>query len=83
MSGFVSGLRPYQQETVTCTDSHSLEDTMNKSHLSQAVAAFSAAVTTLVLFSSVVSLADADKAALAFAKSQPTTLAQNATRGPR
>jgi hypothetical protein len=78
MSGLVSGLRTYQQETVICADSHSLEDAMTKSHLPQAFAAVAAAVTTLVLFSSVVSLADEDKAALAFAKFKPTTLAQNA-----
>jgi hypothetical protein len=53
---------------------------MTKSHLPHTVAAFAAAVTTLVLFSSVVSLADEDKAALTFAKSTPTTLAQ--TVGP-
>jgi hypothetical protein len=42
---------------------------MTKSHLPHTVAAFAAAVTTLVLFSSVVSLADEDKAALAAAQS--------------
>ena len=65
MSGLVSGLRPYQQETVICADSPPLEDTMTKSHLPQVVAAFAAVVTTLVLFSSVASLANEDKAALA------------------
>jgi hypothetical protein len=56
---------------------------MTRSHLPQAVAAVAAAVTTLVLFSSVVSLADDDKAALALAKFKPTTLAQNVERGQR
>ena len=56
---------------------------MTKSHLPQAVAAFAAVVTTLVLFNSVVALADNDKAALAAAHVKPTTLAQNADRGPR
>jgi hypothetical protein len=56
---------------------------MTKSHLPHAVAAFAAAVTTLVLFSSVVSLADGDKAALTLAKSKPTTLAQNVERVQR
>jgi hypothetical protein len=48
---------------------------MTKSHLPQAVAAFAAVVTTLVLFSSVASLADKDKAALAAAQTKPTTVA--------
>lgn len=56
---------------------------MTKSHLPHAVAAFAAAVTTLVLFSSVVSLADEDKTALAVAKTKPTTLAQHVERGQR
>jgi hypothetical protein len=50
---------------------------MIKSQLPKTVAAFAAAITTLALFSSVASLADEDKAALAFAKSKTTTLAQN------
>jgi hypothetical protein len=53
---------------------------MKKSYLSRAVAAFAAASATLVLFSSVVSLADDDRAALALAKFKPTTLAQNVER---
>ena len=53
---------------------------MTKSHLPQAVAALAAAVTTLVLFSSVISLADNDKAALAAAHVKPTTLAENSGR---
>ena len=56
---------------------------MTKSHLPQAVAAFAAVVTTLVLFSSVTSLADNDKAALAAAHVKPTTLAENSGRAPR
>ncbi len=56
---------------------------MTKSHLPQAVAGFAATITTLVLFSSVASLADADKAALAFIKSKPTTLAQSVERVQR
>jgi hypothetical protein len=56
---------------------------MNRSQLPQALAAFAAAFTTLVLFSSVVSLADADKAAVALAKTLPTTLAQHFERAPR
>lgn len=56
---------------------------MTKSHLPRAVAACAAAVTTLVLLSSVASLADDDKAALASAKTQPTTLAHNVDRGLR
>lgn len=48
---------------------------MTKPNIPHAVAAFAAVATTLVLFSSVVSLADSDKAALAIAKSKPTTLA--------
>jgi hypothetical protein len=77
MSGLRSGLRPYQQETVIRADSPPLEDTMNKSHLPQTVAAFAAIITTLVLFSSVASLADSDKAALAAAKSVPGAIAAN------
>jgi hypothetical protein len=50
---------------------------MIRSHLPHAVAAFAAVVTTLVLFSWVVSLADADKAALAAAQLKPTTIAQS------
>ena len=56
---------------------------MTQSNLPHAVAAFAAAVTTLVLFSSVVSLADEDRAALASSKSQPTTLAQNVEQASR
>jgi hypothetical protein len=48
---------------------------MTKSHLPQAVAAFVAVVTTLLLFSSVASLADEDKAALAAVQTKPTTVA--------
>ena len=58
-----------------------LEDIMTKSHLPQAVAAFAAAVTTLVLFSSVASLADQDKAALSAAHTKTTVIAQ--TTEPR
>lgn len=83
MSCFAFALRPYQQEAVICTDPHSLENAMTKSHLPRAVAACAAAVTTLVLLSSVASLADDDKAALASAKTQPTTLAHNVDRGLR
>ena len=75
MSGLASGLRPYQQETVIRAASAPLEDTMTKSHLPQVVAAFAAVITTLVLFSSVASLADGDKAALAAAQTKPTTVA--------
>jgi hypothetical protein len=56
---------------------------MTKPNFPQAVAAFAAVATTLVLFSSVVSLADNDKAALAIAKSKPLTLAQHVERGVR
>ncbi len=76
MSGFVSSLRPYQQEAVNRTDSRPLEDTMTKSNIPHAVAAFAAVATTLVIFSSVVSLAAEDKAALASAQVKPTTIAQ-------
>jgi hypothetical protein len=48
---------------------------MTKSHLPHAVAAFAAVVTTLVLFSSVASLADEDKAALAAVQTKPTAVA--------
>ena len=48
---------------------------MTKPNIPHAVAACAAVATTLVLFSSVVSLADHDKAALAIAKSKPMTLA--------
>lgn len=56
---------------------------MTKSHLPRAFAAVAAAVITLALFSSVASLADDDKAALALAKFKPTTLAQYVGRGQR
>lgn len=56
---------------------------MTKSYLPRAVAACAAAVTSLMLLGSVVSLADDDKAALAFAKTQSTTLAHNVDRGLR
>ena len=56
---------------------------MNKSHLPQVVAAFAAAVTTLVLFSSVASLADQDKAALSAAQTKTTVIAQTAERVQR
>jgi len=52
---------------------------MTKSHLSQAVAAFAAAVTTLMVFSSVASPADDDKAALVAAKSVRGTQVVQAT----
>ena len=60
-----------------------LEDTMTKSHLPQVVAAFAAAVTTLVLFSSVASLADQDKAALSAAQTKTTVIAQTTERAQR
>ena len=47
-----------------------LENIMTKSHLPQVVAALAAVVTTLVLFSSVASLADQDKAALSAAQTE-------------
>jgi hypothetical protein len=53
---------------------------MTTPHMPKAIAALAAAITTLVVFSSVASLADEDKAALAFGKSKPTTLAQNVER---
>jgi len=56
---------------------------MTKSHLPQAVAAFAAAVTTLVLFSSVASLADQDKAALSAAQTVTTVIAQTTDRAQR
>ena len=56
---------------------------MNKSHLPQVVAAFAAAVTTLVLFSSVASLADQDKAALSAAQTKTTVMAQTTERVQR
>ncbi|HQR72466.1 MAG TPA: hypothetical protein PLE54_17815 [Burkholderiaceae bacterium] len=56
---------------------------MTKPNIPHAVAAFAAVATTLVLFSSVVSLADSDKAALAIAKSKPTTLAQHVEHSVR
>lgn len=83
MSGFVSGLRPYQQETVNRTDSRTLETAMTKPNLPHAVAAFAAIATTLLIFSSVVSLADEDKAALASAPVKPTTIAQVVDRVQR
>ena len=56
---------------------------MTKSHLPQVVAAFAAAVTTLVLFSSVASLADQDKAALSAAQTKATVVAQTTVRVQR
>ena len=56
---------------------------MTKSHLPQAVAAFAAVVTTLVLFSSVASLADEDKAALSAAQTKTTVVAQTTERTQR
>jgi hypothetical protein len=56
---------------------------MNKSHLPQVVAAFAAAVTTLVLFSSVASLADQDKDALSAAQTNTTVIAQTTERVQR
>lgn len=56
---------------------------MTKPNILHAVAAFAAVATTLVLFSSVVSLADDDKAALAIAKSKPMTVAQHVERRVR
>jgi len=56
---------------------------MTKSHLPQLVAAFAAAVTTLVLFSSVASLADQDKAALLAAQTKTTIVAQTTERAQR
>jgi hypothetical protein len=54
---------------------------MTKTNFPQAVAAFAAAVTTLVLFSSVVSLADVDRAALATGQSvKHAAVASNAGR---
>ena len=52
---------------------------MTKSQLPHAVATCAAVVTTLVLFSSVVSLADKDKAALAAPASARTVSAANGT----
>ncbi len=52
---------------------------MTKSHLPHAVAACAAVVTTLVLFSSVVSVADKDKAALAAQASARAVVAANGT----
>jgi hypothetical protein len=49
---------------------------MTKSHLPHTVAALAAVVTTLVLFSSITSLADEDKAALVAAQTKATVLAQ-------
>ena len=56
---------------------------MTKSHLPQVVAAFAAVITTLVLFSSVASLADQDKAALAAAQTKATVIAQTTERVQR
>jgi hypothetical protein len=56
---------------------------MTKSHLPQVVAAFAAVVTTLVLFSSVASLADQDKAALSAAQTKTTVMAQATERTQR
>ena len=53
---------------------------MTKSHLPQVVAAFAAAVTTVVLFSSVASLADQDKAALAAAQTKSILVALTTER---
>ena len=53
---------------------------MTKSNIPHIVAAFAAVATTVVLFSSVVSLADEDKAAVAAAQIKPTTIAQNIDR---
>ncbi len=50
---------------------------MTKPYLPKAIAAVAAAVTTLVLFSSVVSIADEDKIAVAASHVKPTTLARN------
>jgi len=60
-----------------------LENIMNKSHLPQVVAAFAAVITTLVVFSSVASLADQDKAALAAAQTKATVIAQTTERVQR
>jgi hypothetical protein len=83
MSGLADGPRLYQQETVNRAASATLEDIMTKSHLPQAVAAFAAVVTTLVLFSSVASLADQDKTALSAAQTKTTVIAQTAERAQR
>jgi len=54
---------------------------MTKNRIPHAIAAFAAAVTTLVLFSSVISLADEDRAALAAAQTvKHAALASSAGR---
>jgi hypothetical protein len=80
MSGLGDRPRLYQQETVNRAASAPLEDIMTKSHLPQVVAAFAAVVATLVLFSSVASLADQDKAALSAAQTKTTVIAQTTER---
>jgi hypothetical protein len=75
MSGLAFGPRPYQQETAIRADSHRLEGTMTKSRIPQAIAATAAAVTTWVLFSSVVSIAAEDQAAIAATRTVSTRLA--------
>ena len=77
MSGLADGPRLYQQEAAIRAASAPLEDIMTKSHLPQVVAAFAAAITTLVLFGSVASLANEDKAALAAAHAKAPVMAQN------
>ena len=83
MSGLLTGPRPYQQETVNRAASAPLENIMTKSHLPHVVAAFAAVVTTLVLFGSVASLADQDKAALSAAQTKATVMAQATDRTQR
>jgi len=83
MSGLGDRPRLYQQETVNRAASAPLEDIMTKSHLPQVVAAFAAVVTTLVLFSSVASLADQDKAALSAAHTKTAVIAQTTDRAQR
>ena len=83
MSGLGDRPRLYQQETVNRAASAPLEDIMTKSHLPQVVAAFAAVVTTLVLFSSVASLADQDKAALSAAQTKATVMARATDRTQR
>jgi len=75
MSGLAPGARPYQQETAIRADSHRLEGTMTTSRIPQAIAAAAAVVTTWALFSSVVSIAAEDKAAIAAARTVSTQLA--------
>jgi hypothetical protein len=83
MSGLAAGPRPYQQETANRAASATLEDIMIKSHMPQVVAALAAVVTTLVLFSSVASLADQDKAAMSAAHTKTTVIAQTSERAQR